>query len=151
MGHTLTSNCIIHEVEEGIVEYLKRDSEEKIQQLADQEISSLSRDARRKASSESRQRVKDAIDASNKGHDEVEQILRVMQSVIPYDKMLVSEDGFVIPLEKTYFRVNSKNIGFKFGGSMTCMGIISNIIGKGSAPVKEDDFSQLCIRKSMRL
>lgn len=38
-------------------------------------------------------------------------------------------DGYLIPLDDQYFRIDPKNLGFKYGGEITCVGMITNIIG----------------------
>lgn len=43
--------------------------------------------------------------------------------------MLVSDTGFLLPLEDKYFRVNPSTIGFKYGGQITAIGLVTNVIG----------------------
>ena len=51
--------------------------------------------------------------------------------------MLISTDGYLIPLEDKYFRINPTNLGFKYGGDITCVGVITNIIGEDTNPEDE--------------
>lgn len=44
--------------------------------------------------------------------------------------MLISEDGYLIPLDEQYFRVNSSSIGLMYDGPITCIGMITNIVGE---------------------
>ena len=53
--------------------------------------------------------------------------------------MLISSDGYLIPLDEQYFRINPKNLGFKYGGEITCVGMITNIIGEDSKPNDENN------------
>lgn len=48
--------------------------------------------------------------------------------------MLISSDGYLIPLDDKYFRINPSNLGFKYGGEITCVGMITNIIGTDTNP-----------------
>lgn len=43
-------------------------------------------------------------------------------------------DGYLIPLDDQYFRIDPKNLGFKYGGEITCVGMITNIIGVDADP-----------------
>ena len=60
--------------------------------------------------------------------------------MIPYDRMLVSHDGYLIPLEDKYFRDNPQTMGFKHGGYITCVGYITNVIGETSDATSENIF-----------
>ena len=51
--------------------------------------------------------------------------------------MLVSNDGFLIPLDDKYFRINPSSLGFKYGGMMTCVGMVTNIIRKDTEPIDD--------------
>lgn len=42
--------------------------------------------------------------------------------------MLISNDGYLIPMENKYFRVDPSSIGFRYGGTLSCVGMISNIV-----------------------
>lgn len=48
--------------------------------------------------------------------------------------MLISNDGYLVPLNLKYFRVDPIDLGFKYGGEITCVGMITNIIGKDTNP-----------------
>ena len=48
--------------------------------------------------------------------------------------MMISSDGYLVPLDDKYFRINPENLGFKYGGEITCVGIITNIIGADTDP-----------------
>lgn len=53
---------------------------------------------------------------------------------MPYKRMLISHDGYLIPLEDDYFRIDPQSLGFKYGGEITCVGMITNIIGEDTNP-----------------
>lgn len=58
---------------------------------------------------------------------------------MPYNRMLLSSDGYSIQLYDQYFRIDPKNLGFKYGGEITCVGMITNIIDVATAPCNEYD------------
>lgn len=65
------------------------------------------------------------------------------KGIVPYDRVLISDDGFIIPLENEYFRVNPKRMAFKYSGITTCVGMITNIIDKGQKTSSSNLFSTL--------
>ena len=48
--------------------------------------------------------------------------------------MLISYDGYLVPLSEKYFRVDPTDLGFKYGGEITCVGLVTNIIGEDTDP-----------------
>ena len=58
-------------------------------------------------------------------------VISAIRKIAPYDKFLVSEDGLMIPLNNKYFRVDAKDMGFRYGGHLYCVGMVTNIIGNG--------------------
>ncbi|MBP3708091.1 MAG: hypothetical protein J6J36_05740 [Clostridia bacterium] len=63
--------------------------------------------------------------------------------MIPYSKMLVSSDGYLIPLDEKYFRVNPSSVSFMYGGEMNCVGMISNIIGENMNDSDSDNVFEI--------
>lgn len=61
-------------------------------------------------------------------------IIKAIRSFMPYNRLLISKDGYLIPLDGQYFRVDPKNLGFRYGGEITCVGIITNIFGEDANP-----------------
>ena len=128
---------------DGFIEYIKKTEKEKIETLTQSEADSLPREQRRKAGTIMKQEIKKMIDANDKQYDDIADVVKIIKSIIPYDKMLVSYDGYLIPLEDKYFRDNPNTIGFKHGGDMTCVGYITNVIGKDTAPDSSNIFGTL--------
>jgi len=106
-------------------------------------VDSSSRDSRRKSGSILKQEIKKIVDGNNKQYDDIADVIKVIKNIVPYNKMLVSHDGYLIPLEDKYFRDNPNTIGFKYGGTMTCVGYISNVIKKDSEPDQSSIFGSL--------
>lgn len=38
-----------------------------------------------------------------------------------------------------YFRIDPSNLGFKYGGEMTCVGMVTNIIGSSTDPCDDNN------------
>ena len=94
----------------------------------------MSREQLRAKSSQIRSLIKDKIAQNSKQYEDVHDIIVAFRQLIPYSKMLISNDGYLIPLDDNYFRINPANMGFKYGGEITCVGMITNIIGQDTDP-----------------
>lgn len=84
--------------------------------------------------------------------NEVHLYISAFKQIIPYSRMLTSYDGYLAPLDDKYFRVNPQSIGFQYGGEMTCVGVITNIIGKDCGPDDNNVFAsyQHTINETLR-
>ncbi|MBQ9980079.1 MAG: hypothetical protein IJP23_03380 [Oscillospiraceae bacterium] len=130
--------------ENSFLKFMKKSEKEKIEARAAQEISeNLNREQQRKNEAELKKRVKELVDANNKQYEDISDIVKALRQIVPYKRMLVSSDGYLIPLEDKYFRDNPQTMGFKHGGDVTCLGYITNIIGETSVPNSDNIFSQL--------
>lgn len=130
--------------ENSFLKFMKKSEKEKIEARAAQEISeNLNREQQRKNEAELKKRVKELVDANNKQYEDISDIVKALRQIVPYKRMLVSSDGYLIPLEDKYFRDNPQTMGFKHGGDVTCFGYITNIIGETSVPNSDNIFSQL--------
>lgn len=78
--------------------------------------------------------IKKAIAVSNKQFNDIKVIIRALRGLIPYNRMLISNDGYLILLNTKYFRVDPIDLGFKYGGEITCVGMVTNIIGEDTNP-----------------
>lgn len=125
---------------DGIIEFIKKTSAEQIESEAEKVKEGYNREQLRKAGVNFKQEIKKAIDASNKQYDDIAVILKAMRGLIPYNRMLISCDGYLVPLNKKYFRVDPLDLGFKYGGEITCVGMITNIIGEDTNPNDDDNF-----------
>ncbi len=90
---------------DGFIDFLKKTSKEKVEKAMDHETSeNLSRDERRKAGSAIKKEVQKLIAENYKQYDDMADVMRAIRQVIPYNRLLISYDGFLIPLEDAYFR-----------------------------------------------
>ena len=81
-----------------------------------------------------KRKIPTQLAASGKQYDGIKEIIDMVRQIIPYNRMLISSDGYLIPLDDRYFRIDAQNLGFKYGGEITCVGMITNIIGEDTDP-----------------
>jgi hypothetical protein len=118
----------------GLVDYLKKSIKEEISKQLIDMTDNLNREQRRESMKQISDEIKKAIEEKNKEFDNISEIINAFRQMIPYNRMLISNDGYLIPLDEKYFRVNPSSIGFMYGGDITCVGMITNIIGKDTNP-----------------
>lgn len=151
----------IHDVKEGIQEfdeegnYLKLwreftfvdlDYLENIFQIGEDStlMKELSKDQIEKKASEStnRKQRRDNKDKFNQFLDEtieksagqidmLNSMIRLLKRLIPYKRLLLSKDGYIIPVDDEYFRIDS--------GLITCIGMVTNLIGEDFIPTDNDN------------
>lgn len=130
--------------ESGFISFLKKTEGEKIEQQVSQSFyEELNRGQQRKKEGELKKEVKRLVTASNKKYDDIAEIIKAIRQIIPYNRMLVSSEGYLIPLEDKYFRDNPQTMGFKHGGYITCVGYITNVIGETNTSSSDNVFTQL--------
>lgn len=117
--------------DDGIVELIKKSEKEKIEEC---EKTNLNREQRRQNGKELSSIKNDLIKKIDKQFVASKDILSAMRKIIPFEKMLVSFDGYLIPTDDKYFRVNPSTLGFMYGGEIKCVGMITNVIGKDANP-----------------
>lgn len=119
----------------GIIDYLKKTDKEKIESEANE--AGLNRQQQRNNSALIKTAIKNAILSNEKKYADVFDIIIALKNILPYKRMIVSYDGYLVPLDDKYFRVDPVNLGFKYGGEITCVGLITNIIGEDTNPNDE--------------
>lgn len=118
----------------GLIDFFKKTSKEKIETEANAATEGMNREQLRTVSSKIKGEIKKLVDASNKQYDDIHEMITAFKQLLPYSRMLISSDGYLIPLDDKYFRINPSNLGFKYGGEITCVGMITNIIGSDTNP-----------------
>ena len=115
--------------EDGLIDYMKKQTIETIEKKVDEKGIRYSEFPTKQEQQNSIKQIKrDAIKESEK-------IIMtcVMQCLwlknLALFQMLISYDGYLIPFDDKYFRIDPETIGFRYGGEMTCVGMITNIIG----------------------
>lgn len=119
---------------DGLIDFFKKTSKEKIETELNAATDGMNREQLRTVSSKIKGEIKKLVDASNKQYDDVHEMIKAFKQLLPYSRMLISSDGYLIPLDDKYFRIDPANLGFKYGGEITCVGMITNIIGTDTNP-----------------
>lgn len=66
--------------------------------------------------------------------------IEVIRNTIPYNRFIMTED-MLIPLDDKNFRDAPEIIAFKYGGNISILGYITNIISTEDAPPQTNDFA----------
>lgn len=119
---------------DGVMGFIKKQEAKKLEDAVGSARERCNREQWRKADAEIKKQLKKALEESGKQYDDVGEIIRLIKGMVPYSRMLISYDGYMIPLDDKYFRINPSNLGFKYGGEITCVGLITNIIGESTDP-----------------
>lgn len=126
--------------EDGFIDYIKKNEAETIKQAAVNELESVNREQQRLIRDKVKKLEKEQIEANNKKYDEIAMAIKLLRTLIPYNRLLISNDGYMLPLNTKYFRVDPVEIGFKYGGEITCVGMVTNIVGKDTNPNDNGNF-----------
>ena len=132
---------------DGLLDFKKNLDESEAEKIVSKKIDELSanltRDKLKSESSKLRHKMDQALKENNKQYDDMAQMVRLLRKIVPYDRMLCSNDGYIIPLDDQYFRTNAKNLAFKYGGEIICVGLLTNIIRNDSESNDDNVFSSL--------
>lgn len=123
----------------GLINYMKKLTSEQIKEESSQTTKELNRKQNRAMVGQINEIIKKAINQKNKEYDDISDVINAFRKMIPYSRMLISSDGYLIPLDTKYFRVNPTSVGFMYGGDITCVGMITNIIGKDTNPNDDEN------------
>lgn len=124
---------------DGIIEYLKSSEAEQIRIEIEKAKEGYNREQIRKANVRFKEEIKKLIADNDKKYDDIVVIIKALRGLIPYNRMLISNDGYLVPLNTKYFRVDPIDLGFKYGGEITCVGMVTNIIGQSANPNDEQN------------
>ena len=116
--------------DDGLVDYLKQSYHEEAKAVIQEIKEGTNRQQRRENKFDEKEELRKLIEANNKQYDDARQMLNLFNTVVPYKRMLISDDGLLFPLEDKYFRVSPTNLGFRYGGEITCVGMVTNVIEK---------------------
>lgn len=85
-------------------------------------------------------KLENTINNAEPERKEVAKIIEVIRNTIPYNRFIMTED-MLIPLDDNNFRDAPEIIAFKYGGSISILGYITNIISKNHTPTQDNDFA----------
>ena len=119
----------------GLIDFLKKNDKEKIETEASRATGEMNRAQLRSTEKTIKSELKKLIAESDKQYDDIHDISAfAFRQLMPYARMMISYDGYLIPMDDQYFRIDPQNLGFKYGGEITCVGMITNIIGADTNP-----------------
>lgn len=120
--------------ENGLIDFLKKNDKEKIETEASRATGGMNRAQLRSTEKTIKSELKKLIAESDKQYDDIHDTIVAFRQLMPYARMMISYDGYLIPMDDQYFRIDPQNLGFKYGGEITCVGMITNIIGADTNP-----------------
>lgn len=122
---------------DGIIDMVIESEQDKAENEFTKHMNRDQKRASNKEITELRKKVK-------KENENLAKIITKFRNIMPYTKMLISDDGYLVPLDEKYFRVNPSSMGFMYDGQIACIGMITNIIGEDiEAPNTENIFGTI--------
>lgn len=118
----------------GLIDFLKKNDKEKIETEASRATGGMNRAQLRSTEKTIKSELKKLIAESDKQYDDIHDTIVAFRQLMPYARMMISYDGYLIPMDDQYFRIDPQNLSFKYGGEITCVGMITNIIGADTNP-----------------
>ena len=88
----------------GIIDFLKKSEACQIELEAEKIQATTNREQLRKSGNKFKSEIKKLIDANSKQYDDILSIIKMMRNIIPYKRMLISNDGYLVPLSDKYFK-----------------------------------------------
>ena len=135
----------------GFVDFLKEERYKEAQDAIGESIGSENRENRRNNKASSiKSDIKKKIDQE---FNEASKLVNLLHSILPCERMYISNKGYVMPIDDRYLRDYPESFGFKYGGSMVCVGYVTNIIGKDTIVDDNSNFFesiQNSINESLR-
>lgn len=104
---------------------------------------SSNKEQQRKSEADRKKKLKEFIDKDNQEYEKMFNAVKAIRHIIPYKRMLISSNGYLMPLDDKYFRDNPQTVGFKHGSDVTCLGYITNVISERNTSSSESVFSYL--------
>lgn len=130
--------------ENAFVSYLKETQENEIRNKFNIEQEGITKEQRKRMEYEIKKQIGTLISENNKQYENVEKMINALKHVIPYKRMALSSQGFLLPLDEKWFRDAPDLLGFKYGGKFTFIGYITNVINnEGAEPNIDNIFTTL--------
>ncbi len=71
---------------------------------------------------------------------ELQRTIKVLRNTVPYNRFLMTEN-MLIPMDDEYFRDNPDIVAFKYGGKMSILGYVTNILIREETPSSNNNFA----------
>lgn len=118
--------------ENAFMSYLKESQANDIREKLEEQRDDLPRDQRRTHEAEIKKRIMQLISENNKQYEDIEKVIKAIKYIMPYKRMALSNKGFLLPLNNRYFRDAPDLLSFKYGGNITFMGYVTNVLRRGN-------------------
>ena len=124
---------------DGLIDFCKGQEIKNLQTTIEEFSKRFNRETRRKSKDKIESFKEEQAAFLGEEYDTIYKTIKVFRSILPYNRMLISSDGYLIPLDEKFFRISPTDLGFKYGGEMVCVGMITNIIGEDTDPSDEQN------------
>lgn len=118
--------------ENGFIDFLNKNNKKETDSILENEKNKLNREQRREKHYEIQKIEKQAYSDLKKQeneYDNIKNVINAIKSIMPYEKIILV-DQFFLATDDKYFRDNPEMLGFKYGGKISFVGYITNIVGK---------------------
>ena len=62
-------------------------------------------------------------------------MIKLIKILIPYKHILLSRNKYIILIDNKYFQIDPNCMEFKYDGTITCIGMVTNLIGEDFDPI----------------
>lgn len=118
--------------ENGFIDFLNKSNKKETDSILENEKNKLNREQRREKHYEIQKIEKQAYSDLKKQeneYDNIKNVINAIKSIMPYEKIILV-DQFFLATDDKYFRDNPEMLGFKYGGKISFVGYITNIVGQ---------------------
>lgn len=88
------------------------------------------------------QELEDTIKKAEPERKETAKTIEVIRNTIPYNRFIMT-NNILVPFEDKNFRDNPEIIAFKYGGNISILGYVTNIISADDIPPQNNDFASI--------
>lgn len=86
--------------------------------------------------------VRAAVNNAEPERKETLKTIEVVRNTLPYNRFLMTEN-MLMPLDDENFRDNPDIVAFKYGGKMSILGYVTNIVTAGNTPLRNNSFASM--------
>lgn len=115
---------------DSLIDFIKKDEQATAEKAIEAKFEKLSREDQRNKKTEFSKLKRDIVEQVNKKYKNLDEMIKLLHKLLPCERMYISNKGYIIPIDDKYLRDQPESFGFKYGGLMTCVGFVTNVIGK---------------------
>lgn len=86
--------------------------------------------------------LKNSVNKAEPERKEMAKMIEAIRNTLPYNRFVMTKN-MLVPLDDENFRDNPDIVSFKYGGNMSILGYVTNIISDEDTPVRNNDFAPL--------